>query len=55
MTMSNYTSLNISLLEVMIAANDQCGVNSDVSSLPFQIIFVGWWALMNVGSKHAIA
>jgi len=45
-------SLNTSFLEVMISSKNECFFIRDLSNLTLQIIFNGWWALMNVGSNR---
>jgi len=48
-------SLNTSLLEVMISSKNELVFIRDLSDLILQIIFVAWWASMNVRSKRPIA
>ena len=54
-TMSDTRSLNTSLLEVLISSKNERVLIRDLSDLTLQIIFNGWWASMNIGSKRAIA
>jgi len=53
--MSHSKSLNTSLLEVTIFSKNECVFICDLSDLTLQIIFDGWWASMNVGSKSHVA
>jgi len=53
--MSDWKSLKTSLLEVMISSQTEHIFIRDLSDLTLQIIFEGWWASMNVGSKQPIA
>jgi len=43
------------LLEVIISSRNERVLIRDLSDLTLQIIFDGWWASMNVGSKRPIA
>jgi len=53
-TMSDSQSLNTSLLEVVISSTNDYVFIHDLNDLTLQIIFDGWWASMNVGSKNHI-
>jgi hypothetical protein len=53
--MSDTTSLNTSLVEVLIFSNNERVFIRDLSDLTLQIIFDAWWASMNVGLKRPIA
>jgi hypothetical protein len=53
--MSDYKSLNTSLLEVMISSKNERVFIRDLSDLTLPIIFDAWWASMNEGSKRPIA
>jgi len=53
--MSDYKSLNISVLEVMFSAKNKRVFIHDLSNLTIQVIFNAWWASMNVGWKRHIA
>jgi len=55
MTMSDSQSLNTSLPEVIICSKNDSVFIHDLSDLTLQIIFDGWCASMNVGSKRPIA
>ena len=52
---SDTTSFDSSLLEVMIWSKSQRVFTGDLSDLTLRIIFDAWWASMNVGSKRPIA
>jgi len=49
--LSDSKSINTSLLEVMICSKNKHVFIRDLSDLTLQIIFNGWWASLNVGSK----
>jgi len=53
--MSYSTSLNASLLEVMISPKNELVFISDLSDLTLQIIFDACWASINIGWKRPIA
>jgi len=53
--MWDLSSLNTLVLEVMISSKNEGIFIFELSDLTIQIIFHGWWASMNVGSKHPIA
>jgi len=53
--MSDWKSLNISLLEMMVSSKNDCVFFRDLCDLTLQIIFDAWWAAMNVDSKRPVA
>ena len=53
--MSDWKSLNTSLLEVKISSKHEPVFIRYLSDLTWQIIFNAWWASMIVGSKWPIA
>jgi len=54
-TISDYSHLNTSLLEVMISSKNERVFIHILSNLTLTIISGAWWISMNVGSKHWIA
>lgn len=53
--MSDSKSLITSWFEVMISSNNEGVFIHDLSGLTLEIMFTGWWASMNDGSKQPYA
>jgi len=53
--MSDFQSMNTSLLEVMISSNNEYVFIRELSDLTLQSIFDAGWCSMKVGSRRPIA